>query len=159
MARACKVCSHEERAVIESNLLNGDSMPSISARYGMSLSSVQRHKANCGLKWPRQHLAARGRVDAVATLLLQAGQAEKDQDNARKADAHMAVASMHGRRLALIEKIVELQGPEDVMGGSLAKHPEFAAMRDAILAALEPFPDAKSALMTALTPRTGGDSK
>ncbi len=76
----------------------------------------------------------------------------------------MAVAAMHGRRRDILKDIHELQGPEDSKEDDITKHRMFSAMLDTILGALEPFPEAKQALMKrlalrSLPPGTGGDSK
>ncbi len=160
MSRMCTICIHENRHDIEACIANGDANSKVAKRFGTSASAVLRHKGNCGLVRMDQRTERwRSRVDIVGNLVVLASEACADHKNAREAESHMAVAALHGRRKDLLMAISEMQGPEDANAGELSKHPGFAAMRDAILAALEPFPEAKQALMRTLSPRTGGDSR
>ncbi len=126
----------------------------------MSVSAIARHKANCGLvRMTDGQREWRSRVDIVGNLLVLASEACTDHKNAREDGSHMAVAAIHGRRRDILKDINELQGPEDLNEGDITKHPGFAAMRQAILVALDAYPEARASLMRALGPRTGGDSK
>ncbi len=160
MGRSCTVCNHSNRHDIESCIANSDTSKAIAVRFSIGVSAVVRHKQNCGLVRMRERQERwQSRVDIIGNLVVMASEACTDQKHAREAESHMAVAAMYGRRRDILKDIQELQGPEDTNTGDLSKHPQFAAMRDAILAALEPYPEAKAALMRTLSPRQGGDSR
>ncbi len=65
----------------------------------------------------------------------------------------MAVAALHGRRRDLLNDIHEIQGPDGANDGDIWKHPGFPALRDAILVALQPFPEALAALTRTMVKR------
>jgi hypothetical protein len=46
MPRICSVCTHPARATIDDGLVAGQSIRGISGRYGLSKSSVDRHKTS-----------------------------------------------------------------------------------------------------------------
>ena len=45
--RPCEVCRHRERKLIDLSLLGGESSRSLAGRFGLSASSVKRHRLNC----------------------------------------------------------------------------------------------------------------
>ena len=47
MPQKCSVCSHADKAKIDSAILRGESLRGISERYGPSPSSINRHKHGC----------------------------------------------------------------------------------------------------------------
>ena len=147
-----------ERAHIEACILNSDPMPRIASQFGLSVSGIQRHKANCGLVRVSNNLPGRSRIDVVANLLLLAAEAQRALNEAGEDRSHMARASLIGRSHDLIKAIDEAQGQETNEEVPLARHPEWIALRRKIVEALQPFPEASSALVKAMGPGDRGGS-
>lgn len=158
VARPCKICVHLQRAEIEACLINGDPAPRVAETYGLSVSGIVRHKANCKLARITARLPNRSRVDVLANLELLASDAARLQNKAEEDGSHMACAQLIGRRKDLVMAINEVQGPEE-RDIDLTKHPRFIEFRDAVLSALQCHPDALHAVLRALGPGDGGDSK
>jgi len=47
MPRACTVCTHKKITYINKALLSGETVSSVAVKYGLSRSSVDRHKKKC----------------------------------------------------------------------------------------------------------------
>jgi hypothetical protein len=47
MARKCTICQHHQRLHIDEALIAGGSLRGVAARFGVTASSVGRHKAKC----------------------------------------------------------------------------------------------------------------
>src|SRR3954454_24688965 len=60
--RPCQVCRHRERKLVDLSLLGGESSRSLADRFGLSASSVKRHRLNC---IPRSLVLAR-QSEAIA---------------------------------------------------------------------------------------------
>lgn len=146
-----------ERAHIEACILNNDPMPRIASQFGLSVSGIQRHKANCSLARVDPRLPGRSRIDVLANLLLLATDAARIQNAAEEEGSFMAAAQLIGRRHALTEAIEKAQGPTSD-DRPIDKHPEFGELCDRILASLDAFPDAKASMVRALAPRPRGGS-
>ena len=70
MARKCTTCEHVKRAQIDRRLAAGEAGNQIAADYGLSSSSVHRHRANClGLSSSRTIMKEVARGTAAAACL------------------------------------------------------------------------------------------
>ena len=136
--------------------MNSDPAPRIANDYGLSVSGIVRHKANCRPTAIATALPGRSRVDVMANLLLMADDALRLQEKAERARSYMAAVAALGKRKDLIEAMHELQGPAEQP--PLAKHPEFIAFRDRLLASFAAHPEAMRLLLAACTPDTRGDT-
>ncbi len=160
MPRICTVCTHPERAAIDTALIAGEPVSTIAARYctidGRPLGrmSVQRHKDD--------HLAATlakaheaGEVAHADDLLQQVrqlrGKAISILLTAEKAgDLRTALMGVREAR-ACVELLAEMEGElnrNPVVNVILS--PEWTRLRAVIIGALAPYPDARLAIAARL---------
>ena len=70
MGRTCTVCSHPERAEIDRALLAGETKRTIAARYGLSATAVQNHKAHVPPALAKAHEAKEvARADSLLGMV------------------------------------------------------------------------------------------
>jgi hypothetical protein len=89
MGRACLVCSHDKRHVIEATLVSGASQHAVAARFGLSHDCVGRHY--------RQHLDAAQR----AAILVQQSPDDIDLDKVRADESAGLLANVSRQRMRL----------------------------------------------------------
>lgn len=151
--RKCTVCEHEKAAEINRALLAGGSLRDIARRFAVSKDALFRH---------RQHLPAELVKAQEAKEIAQAdnllGQlkdlqrrtlsilqaAEQDNDHAT---ALKAIREARGN-LELLAKLLGELAERQVINILVA--PEWISLRAVILAALEPYPEARLALAQTL---------
>lgn len=148
----CKVCRHPERAEIERRSATGEKFAKIAADYGLPADSVERHRK-------RGHAPAVARAPRAPTgkryrSALQALRSEWKMHMAVAAEARAArqfsVVSTALDRAARAREKINAMTAQPVNG----KHSEAAAfysgLQRTLIAALEPFPDARRAVSAAL---------
>jgi len=154
MGRSCTICSHESRDAIEDAFIAGTPKRRIASHYGVSERAVRYHL--------REHLPA---------LLALA----RDAERAARADSLLdRIEALQSRTLAILEAteetgehrtalsaIREARGNFELIGEgtkelnrtptlNLRLHPEYIEARTLIVQALEPYPQAKEAVVRAL---------
>ena len=154
MPRSCTICSHESRDAIEDAFIAGTPKRRIASHYGVSERAVRYHL--------REHLPA---------LLALA----RDAERAARADSLLdRIEALQSRTLAILEAteetgehrtalsaIREARGNFELIGEvtkelnrtptlNLSLHPEYIEARTLIVQALEPYPQAKEAVVRAL---------
>lgn len=149
--QVCKVCAHPDRPAIEADILLGTSNPAVAGAWGLSKDSVRRHK-NAG------HLTA---VSATAEITDAAQTArERLEFLWDRTKAILAVAEQEGAGGMALGAIKELRGMVELLAkltGELDDSPkvqvlnvatstEWLAIRDAMLSALIPYPEAAQAV-------------
>lgn len=154
MAAVCTVCRHPDTEAISMDLLQG-SMPmrDIAKRYGLSLSAVARHK---------KHIPAQLAVSTYAKKVAKADTVmERIQELDRRADEIYEKAKEEDPALALkaLKEIREAVALYAKMTGELKSGtvhntlivtPEWVSLRAVMLKALQPYPEARQALVEAL---------
>jgi hypothetical protein len=154
MPRTCTVCEHPEREAIDRALVGETSNLSVSSLFGVSESAVRRHKAN--------HLPAK--------LVM----AEKAAEVAQADDLLQQVRDLQARTLAILEAaehtnqhrtalaaIREARSNLELLAkllGELDERPqvnilisaEWLELRAVIVGALEPYSEARGAVLRAL---------
>lgn len=158
MAARCTVCSHPDRERIDMALA-ADQLTCRGAaeRWRLDKSAVSRHRArHLPLRLLRaaeaEEIAAAGRILSqidetakLATALIVRGMRTKTFDG------RLAVAAM-GRRLdalTLLAKVSGLMQP-DVSVLILQHSPAWLELRDALVEAIKPFPEASRAVLRVL---------
>ena len=156
MPRVCTICSHSDRAAIDAALLNGESYRYIATRFNVSTGALQRHRNDhLPAKLAKAHEAKEvasadkliGELDALkgkaVSLLMQAE---------RAGDLRTALSGVREAR-ACIETLLEVEGEIDrhAQTNILVANPEWLSLRTAILTALTIHPEARSAVLTAIT--------
>ena len=98
MARSCSTCEHIKRAEIDRRLAGGEPSTQLAQAYGLSASSVRRHRANClklGSSNEIKKDAARGTA-AVALLPSKETLSDAYADLRAKIDEIVAQAQQQG---------------------------------------------------------------
>jgi len=157
MARTCTVCSHPEKEEIDRLLVRGDSIAGIARDFAVSEDALKRHFDNHVPKTLAASPSAKEITDADKLL--------------------SEIEEVKNRALRLLDKAENAQdtrvyGPpsqylnefrEDVrlmaeLSGKLAaqpqitiiNHPQWIELRTVIIEALDPYPDAKAAVVRAI---------
>lgn len=154
MPRSCTICTHAERAALETTLLAGEAYRHIAARFGTSTAALQRHKHD---HLP-SHLAQAHKAEEVTqadgllerlltlsqetTAILQEARAGEDHELALKA-------------IARAEKQIELQARllgelKEGQTVNVLILPEWHHIRTMLVLALAPYPQARVAVAEAL---------
>jgi hypothetical protein len=155
MARLCTICVHPERALINGAILAEESYRSITERFGVSAGAIARHKAD---HLPAHLAKAQEAAEVVqadgllARLLSLNGETMEILKEARDdKDNELAL-----KAIARAEKQLELQAKllgelSDGTTVNVLVAPEWLALRGAIIRALEPYPEARRAVVKVLT--------
>ena len=153
MPRVCTVCTHAEREAIDRALVEGAAFPAIAALYRVTADAVGRHKAghlSATLAQAQQaQEAARGN-DLLARLEGLTADARRIQRKAEAAGEYRTALAGIRELVRIVEVLAELRGELDRRPVNIVVMPEWAAVRSALLTALQPFPEARSAVAGAL---------
>ncbi len=156
MPRICTVCTHPARAAIDKALVSGEAVTSVQSRYvSVHKMALYRHKdEHLPLRLVKAHAAAE--VAQADSLLAQVGElrarAMSILDTA-EADGQLmpALAAIREARSCL-ELLAKLLGElSDAPQVNLIVSPEWHQVRAVLLAALQPFPEARAAVALQLT--------
>ena len=161
MSRPCTLCSHPDRELIDTAILRGESYRDIARRFATSKDAVCRHREHIPAaliesQKAREILTAdriidelRGLQDRAKALLTKAEEG---------GDLRAATGAIRETR-GVIELLARLTGElrEGPVVGVIVNAPEWVTVRTAILAALTPYPEAKAAVIEALSNHQSGD--
>lgn len=154
--RQCSICAHAQRDLVDRALLSGTSFRDIAGQFTVSRSALTRHKAeHLPAKLAKAHGAKElasadklinelnGLKSKAVSLLMQAE---------RAGDLRTALSGVREAR-GCIETLLEVEGEIDrrAQVNVLMVHPEWLALRTGILDALTSYPEARSAVLTAIT--------
>lgn len=150
----CSVCKRKDVEKINHDLFSGQyTQIQVAEKYKITPSTICRHKAHtrtqliqAGEATPRDQMSAIQRVNELDK------EADRILKNARKkGDNTTALRALKEMR-ELISLAARLNGElnQNVIHNHLHISPEWAVLRGVILKALEPYPDARKALLTAL---------
>ena len=164
----CTICGHPDRASIDRALIAGTSQRGIAGRYGFSKSAVARHAKDHiaeTIATARQAL----QIEHGGNLIDQVGAIKAETlailNDVKGTDKKTALAALR-RLLDCVELVAKVEGilretgvaatskvEGQIRDGTtinLTVSPEWARTRAIILQALEPFPEARVAVATAL---------
>jgi hypothetical protein len=153
LPRACTTCEHPQRAVIDRALVAGASNRSVASLYGVSEPSIRRHKAN--------HLPAKLAKAYEAEEASHAGdllhQVRALQDKTLNillraegsGELRTAVSAVREARRN-VELLARLSGELDERPVNVLISPEWIELRAVIVGALEPYSDARGAVLRAI---------
>jgi len=155
MPRRCTICQHPHRTEVDAALVNGDVFRTIAYRFGCSEAALKRHKADHipALLAKSQDAAtvanADTLLDQVRTLQRRALNILTLAENA--GDLRAATAAIREAR-GCIELLSRLTGELDERAtvNVLVLSADWLAVRSRLLAALEPFHDARLAVAEVL---------
>ena len=154
MPRKCTVCEHEKVEEINRLLLEGVSLRDIAGRYSVSKTALHRHK--------KGHLPAKlvkaqeAREIAKADSLLDQVTELRDKalsilDKAEQAgDLRTALQGVREAK-GCLELLAKLQGElQERPTVNVLVNPQWITLRTVILEALDPYPEARQAVVWAL---------
>jgi len=151
VGRHCTVCYHPERARIDAATLGGKTRPAIAREWGVSVGALERHKPHLAARIRReQELADRTlsspleQMQALHVRTLQA------LDRLEHKKTHSFLFAVREAR-ANLELIAKLLGDlKDGVNVNILQSPEVMTLIATVTRALEPFPEAKAAVLVAL---------
>ncbi len=154
MPRKCTVCTHPDREAIDAALVEGGAFPALVAKYRVSKDSLSRHKTN---HLPAKLVMAQAAEDvAQADGLLEQvralqGRAYGILDKADGAgDLRTALGAIREARSNL-ELLAKLLGElDDRPTVNVLISPEWLELRAVIVGALEPYAEARGAVLRAI---------
>lgn len=157
MPRPCTICSHARRAEIDAALVAGQAPnTTIAALFGVTESAIRRHA--------REHLPAALTKAQEAQEVAQAddllGQVQNLQSRTlailktaeATGDLRIALQAIAQARnnLELLARLLGELHDQEIKVAVLVASPDWLRLRGAILAALEPWPDARLAVAEAI---------
>jgi transposase-like protein len=160
MPRSCTVCEHPEREAIECALVGGASNRSVASLYDVSEAAMRRHKGN--------HLPAKLVMAQAAEEVAEADSLlDQVQDLQGRALAILDKAETAGDLRTALGAIREARGNLELLAKLLGElderpvvnltiSPEWLELRAVIVGALEPHPEALSAVVGALSEAGAG---
>lgn len=157
MARPCTICTHPQRAELDAALAIGtESNRALAAKYGVTERSLRRHAES---HLPAQLVKAQeAREVAQADDLLAQVQGLQGRTLAilktaeEQADLRTALAAIREARgnLELLGKLAGQLHEQELRIAVVTASPDWLRLRGAILLALDPYPDARLAVVGAL---------
>ncbi len=152
----CVVCRHVDRQAADEALLRGEGVRVVAARLGLGKSSVHTHKAEGHIAKVLVKAADAAAVSDGTALLAKVLEVEQEVRRlAAKAekggDVRGALVGMRelSRILELLGRLSgELKNRTEV---NLVLAPQWIGLQGRILEALRPFPEARAAVVRALT--------
>ncbi|MBF0588707.1 MAG: hypothetical protein HQL53_06230 [Magnetococcales bacterium] len=154
MARTCSVCAHKRIKAINKALVKGEALRAISRQYKLSKDALRRHKA---AHLPKAMAKAQEASEVVhGNDLL--GQLAALQEDARRISKKAESAKNFNAALAGVRELVRIVELLAKMQGELQEAPqvnlfvsaEWVSVQAVVVKALEPFPDARQAVVKAL---------
>jgi hypothetical protein len=148
---ACKLCGHPKRAEIDARRRAGESLGDLSKAFNVPKSSLHDHER-------RGHIPEDGAAAVTEKGALLARELENEKRMQRLAEIHERKGDSRGavmarRELSKIhERIEKLSAALEAAGRvNILGSPEWQALQRRILEALAPFPEARAAVVAALT--------
>lgn len=157
MARKCTVCMSSSRTIIDEELLRGRSYRSIAKQYDLSESAIYRHRSSHISKRIAQAYNDAELLEAESLLgqvrALHARTTTILAEAEENGDLKVALQAIREARNNL-ELLAKFMG-ELNEGVTVNIESEWPALRSAILGALEPYPEARTAVTAALSEADG----
>lgn len=154
MARICSICSHKRVSAIDECLVAGESYRSIARQFNISKDALRRHKADHIPKTIAKAQAAsevvRGDslLDQLKTLQ---DKAHGIADKAEKAKNYSVALGGIREMVKIIELLAKLQGElQNAPTVNMFVSAEWVNIQAVVVSALEPYPEAKKAVVDAL---------
>ena len=157
MPRVCTVCAHDDRAAIDEAIVRRVPSRTIASLHSLDRSAILRHKdthvsaALVTVQARREAQGAETLADRVEALYERAGKIL----DAAEAEGRATVALAAVRELrGIVELLGKLSGELDERPNvnvlNVVASPDWMAVRQTVLAALQPYPDASAAVAARL---------
>ena len=154
MARPCSICSHSERLEIDRLLLGGEPYRNIAERFKLSIGSISRHRdAHIAADLIKSHeIQEATRADSLLQKTEEEAAFVREMRDCAKAEGDIELAlKAVDRALKCIELYAKVQGLiQDQPQINITLKAEWIELRTLIVKALEPYPEAKQAVVDAL---------
>ncbi len=154
MAQVCKVCTHEQLELINSDLAESKNISEISRKYNVSWHSLKAHREN---HLPAHMVKAKEAEESItAGNLLSQVQFLQEKALSMLGKAEQAgdmKTALQGVREArgCLELLAKMQGELQQEGTvNITLAPEWMELRAVILQAVEPYPEARESITVAL---------
>jgi len=153
MANKCKVCNNPNTDEINRQLVEGVTLETISSIYGITVAALHRHQKNhipahlVKAKVAKETAAANSLMARVSKL---DAKAEDIYLKAMEAENLTAAIGAVRELRSTTELYTKVMQAETVNNNMVIISPEWAAIRTSILKALDPYPDAKQAVIQAV---------
>ena len=169
---ACTICKHPNRALIEQTRVAGASLDSIAGRYGVSRDALHRHcknhlsddmRSEYLAAVPLRELAEKAAAEGLTVLQylsLIRGILVQQLQLASSVNDRNGVANISRVLNDTLGKIAQITGEMGSIAARninittnnlvLHEHPEFVRLRNGLLRALGPFPEAREAVVAVL---------
>lgn len=157
MGRTCSVCAHEDRQEIDEALVSGTPYRDIAGRTGLTTSALSRHRSD-HISAALQSVVVERDADAAASLLDRVedliGRTERilsaSEESGKVAQALGAVRELRALLELLGKASGELKPDGLIQVLNVQTSPEWLQIRQVLLAALAPHPEARVAVAGAL---------
>jgi hypothetical protein len=154
LAKQCTVCAHADADRINAEIVEGATLDALSKAYGLTMAALHRHKKHIPAQLVKAQEAQE--VAAADTLMGRIVALDTKAENVyRQAAAaknlNAAIAAVRELRgiTELYAKITgELQAAQTV--NNIIVAPEWVRLRDTILYALDPYPEARQSVIEAV---------
>jgi hypothetical protein len=166
----CSICAHPDRARIEALRCAGASLDNVAGKFQISRDSLHRHFHNGHVTEDARaqyladvpiaelaQLAASEGTSVLQYLSLVRSVLMQEFQLASQAHAHHAASALAGRLNETLKLIGTLSGEMSELARitingnvNVMNHPQIATLQARILEALEPFPSAAQAVVSAL---------
>lgn len=153
----CKVCTHEQRGLIDQDIAGGMNNSQAAAKWGLSRDGVRRHKqahlspALKGVLTRRETAGAVRALDRLEDLYAKASSIlDAATADAKPSLSLAAIRELKGLTELLARITGELDERPQVQVLNVVADPEWIATRTRLLQALRPFPEAARAAALAL---------
>ncbi len=154
LTRRCTVCGHRDRDLVDSAIVGGAPYRRIATHHNLTEASIRRHAA---AHLPATLALAAGAAEASrADVLLSQVEALRVEalellDEAReKGDLRSAVSAV-GQARGVLELLARLAGEVSDMTVNVVLSIEWAEIRTIVVQTLDPWPEARAALVVALS--------
>lgn len=155
MPQPCKICTHRQRSEIECEIIDGIPNSRIATKFGFSEAAVRRHKsaghiplAMVKAKEIKETNTAENLFSQVKSLADRAVSIlERAEESGDLRAACMAIREARGCLELLGKAAGEIESSTTV---TIINNPEWIELRTTILRAIEPFPEARERMLSAL---------
>ncbi|MBF0622900.1 MAG: hypothetical protein HQL54_13345 [Magnetococcales bacterium] len=156
MARKCSVCVHKQRKKIDKALLDDVTYSELTRRYGLSKDALRRHKnahLTASLVKAKEVKEVAHGDDLLSRLQGLRDQAQRIANKAEKKNNFNAALSGIRELVRIVELLAKLKGDlkEGPTFNTLIVSTEWLTVQALVVQALEPYPEAKKAVMNALS--------
>ena len=154
MPQKCTVCAHADAGKINKQLVAGVPLDTLAKATGLTVSALQRHNKNhipaqlAKAQEAKEAAAADSLMDRVAALN---GKAEAIYSKALKAENLSAAIGAIRELRGITELYARITGElQEQTVNNIIVMPEWVSLRNVILIALDPYPDARRAVVEAV---------